>query len=140
MLAYMAASYADRVREYARREYIEPAKARRQSTVRIVTGEVHKGVHLSNRVPLVCQALQSPKFLNDNGLVLEKREGPPSGMSTTVTFTYRILDADQTSAQPPDWPFQKLRGVAKEVFHSLGGGEDLLRKEREQFQGPGETP
>jgi hypothetical protein len=131
----------DRVREYARREYIEPARARRQATVRVVAGEIQKAVRLTNRVPLVCQALKSHKFLTENHLLLEKLEGPPSGMSTTVAFTYRILDeaALQTSAQPEQWPFQKLRGVAKEVFRSLGGGERFLRKEREQFHGPGEA-
>lgn len=126
----MAVSHADRVREYARREYIEPARARRQSTVRVVAGEVQKAVRLSNRVSLVCQALKSHKFLNENRLALEKWEGPPSGMSTTVAFTYRMLDAVE---QPDGWPFKKLRGVAKEVFHSLGGGEACLREERRKF-------
>jgi hypothetical protein len=41
--------------------------------------------------------------------------------------------------QPEEWPFQKLRGVAKEVFRSLGGGEAFLRKEREEFRGPGDV-
>ena len=136
----MAVSHADRVREYARREYIEPARARRQSTVRVIAGEVQKGVRLSNRVSLVCQALKSHKFLTENHLLLEKWEGPPSGMSTTVTFVYRMLDAvQQGSVKPDEWPFQKLRGVAKEVFRSLGGGEAYLRKERAHFHGPGES-
>ena len=42
------------------------------------------------------------------------------------------------SLQPEEWPFKKLRGVAKEVFRSLGGGETFLRKERERFHGPGD--
>src|SRR5580704_1701002 len=92
---------SDRVREYARRHYIEPARARRQSTVRLVAGEIQKAVHLNNRAPLVCQALKSHKFLAENHLFLEKCEGPPSGISTTATFIYRILaDADQPSTQP----------------------------------------
>jgi hypothetical protein len=132
-------THADRVRDYARREYIEPARARRQSTVRVVAGEVQKGVRLSNRVSLVCQALRSHKFLTENHLLLEKWEGPPSGMSTTVTFTYRVLDnVEQSPKQPEEWPFRKLRGVAKEVFRSLGGGEAFLRNEREKFHGPGD--
>ena len=136
----MPTTHADRVREYARRAYIEPARARRQSTVRVVAGEVQKAVHLSNRVSLVCQALKSRKFLTENHLLLEKLEGPPSGMSTTVAFTYRVLDAvQQSSTHPDEWAFQKLRGVAKEVFQSLGGGESFLRKEREEFQGPGDA-
>src|SRR5580700_3960847 len=136
----MPATHADRVRDYARREYIEPARARRQSTVRVVAGEVQKAVRLSNRVSLVCQALKSHKFLAENHVLLEKWEGPPSGMSTTVAFTYRILDsAQQPSTQPQEWPFKKLRGVAKEVFRSLGGGAAFLRKEREKFHEPGDA-
>ena len=108
--------------------------------MRVVAGEVQKAVHLSNRVSLVCQALKSHKFLTENRLRLEKWEGPPSGMSTTVAFTYRVLDdVQQPSAQPEEWPFKKLRGVAKEVFRSLGGGEAFLRKEREEFSGPGDA-
>jgi hypothetical protein len=136
----MPVTHADRVRDYARREYIEPARKRRQSMVRVVAGEVQKGVHLSNRVSLVCQALKSHKFLAENHLLLEKWEGPPSGMSTTVAFTYRVLDtALQPSTQPEEWPFKKLRGVAKEVFRNLGGGEAFLREERDKFHGPGDA-
>jgi hypothetical protein len=102
--------------------------------VRIVAGEVQKAVHLSNRVPLVCQALKSHKFLDDNGLSLEKWEGPPSGMSTTVVFTYRFRTPDAKGAgEKAGWPFLRLRGIAKEVFSDLGGGEEFIRKEREQF-------
>jgi 5-methylcytosine-specific restriction protein B len=134
----METSHADRVREHARREYIEPAKHRRESTIRIVAGDVQKALRLSNRVPLVCQALKSHKFLNENHLVLEKWEGPPSGMSTTVVFTYRLLDdASQTSSESAESMFLALRGIAKDVFQSLGGGEAFIRKEREEFYGPG---
>jgi hypothetical protein len=60
-------------------------------------------------------------------------------MSTTVTFTYRLLDkAGKTSRQAAEWPFLRLRGIGKDVFQSLGGGEAFIRKEREQFYGPGE--
>jgi hypothetical protein len=61
-------------------------------------------------------------------------------MSSTVTFTYRMLDADSPgSAQRGEWPFGGLRGVAKEVFRGVGGGEAFLLKEREQFYGPGDV-
>jgi hypothetical protein len=131
-------SHADRVRQYARQEYIEPARRRHETTIRIVAGDVQKAVRLSNRVSLVCQALKSHKFLDENHLVLEKWDGPPSGMSTTVVFTYRVLDkAGQTSSQPSHSPFLRLRGIGKDVFQSLGGGEAFIRKEREQFYGTG---
>jgi hypothetical protein len=132
---------SDRVREFARREYIEPARARHESSVRIVAGNVQKAVRLNNRVPLVCQALKSSKFLDENHLVLEKWDGPPSGMSTTVVFTYRLLNGDEKATGPrPEWPFTKLRGIAKEVFGSLGGGEAFIKGERERFREPGHQP
>jgi hypothetical protein len=131
-------THADRIRELARMEYIEPARARHESIVRIVAGNVQKAARLSNRVPLVCQALKSSKFLDENHLVLEKWEGPPSGLSTTVTFTYRLLDEGQNAPRPhTEWPFMKLRGLAKGVFKSLGGGEAFIRQERERFHEPG---
>src|SRR5664279_294015 len=132
-------SHADRVREHARQQYVEPARRRHESTIRIVAGEVQKAVQLSNRVSLVCQALKSHKFLDENRLVLEKWDGPPSGMSTTVIFTYRLTDqAGQTSSESAESLFLQLRGIGKDVFQSLGGGEAFIRKEREQFYGPGQ--
>jgi hypothetical protein len=134
-------THADRIRELARTEYIEPARTRHESIVRIVAGNVQKAAGLSNRVPLVCQALKSSKFLDENHLVLEKWEGPPSGLSTTVTFTYRLLNDEERKPAPRlEWPFMKLRGLAKDVFRSLGGGETFIRQEREQFHGPGHQP
>jgi hypothetical protein len=132
---------SDRVREFARMEYIEPARARHESSVRIIAGNVQKGVRLNNRVPLVCQALKSSKFLDENHLVLERWEGPPSGMSTTVVFTYRLLNNEDKAPGPnPEWPFSKLRGIAKEVFGNLGGGEAFIQQERERFHESGHSP
>jgi hypothetical protein len=127
-------SATEQVRQYSSKQYIEPARKRGDATVRIVAGDVHNAVHLSNRVPLVCQALESRKFLEENGLELEKMEGPPSGRSTTAAFTYRIkTSGTRVPAEMPEWPFLQLRGIAKDTFQSLGGGEEFIRNEREQF-------
>jgi hypothetical protein len=131
-------SHADEVREYARREYIEPARKRGESTVRIVAGDVQRAVKLSNRAALVCQALKSHKFLKENHLVLEKWEGPPSGVSTTVKAVYRLEGEPEQAAKSPDpTGFLKFRGIAKDLFESLGGGEAFIRSEREAW-GSGE--
>jgi hypothetical protein len=130
--------YADQVREHARQEYIEPARRRGDSIVRIVAGDVQKAARLVNRTALVCQALKSHKFLKENHLALERWDGPPSGMSTTVTFTYRLAGPPPAAGQPPgESPLLQLWGIGKEVFQSLGGGEAFIRSEREQW-GPGE--
>src|SRR5258706_12935340 len=94
-------SHSDRVREYSRKEYIEPARQRGDSTVRIVAGDVQKAVKLSNRAALVCQALKSHKFLKENHLILEKWEGPPGGVSTSVKAVYRLEGEPEQAANRP---------------------------------------
>ena len=132
---YMAkASLTDKIRDHARRQYIEAARRRREAVVQIVAGDVHKALGLSNRVPVVCNALASKSFLEENKIALESREGPPSGLSTTVKFTYRLLENGGTDAARS--PFLGLRGVAKQVFQALGGGEAFIRAERDQFDKP----
>ena len=131
----MRGQYADQVRDYVRREYVEPARRRGDSTVQIVAGKILKGLRFNTgRAPLVCSALKTRKFLAENKLVLERAEGPRKMQATTVTYTYRLTDGGQSSSASP---FLQLRGAAKHVFGKLGGGEAFLRKERAQFYGPG---
>jgi len=131
---------ADRIRDHARVAYIEPARRRGESTVRIRAGDLRKEMGFANdRVPAICGALKARKFRDENRLVLEKLEGPPKKQGTTVTFTYRLLDEQPESDQAKaEAAFLALRGIAKEVFRSLGGGEAFIRKERESFYGPSE--
>ena len=129
---------SDAVRKYAGTEYIAAARRKGQDVVRIVAGDVHRALKLNSRLPLVCSALKSRKFLEDNRLEIEKREGPPSGMSSTVAFTYRLLGApDHLRPANDDW-FMSLRGISKDVFESLGGGEAFIRRMREHFYEPDE--
>jgi hypothetical protein len=97
---------------------------------------------VSGRVPAVCSALKTREFLDGNALRLVSRTGPESGQSTTVTYTYEFLDqetdrgGDSTSIDA----WLALRGIAKDVFASLGGGEAYIREERRNFYGPGKDP
>jgi hypothetical protein len=123
-------SLSSQVRDYARRHYIDPARRHREAVVQIVAGDVHKALRLSNRVPVVCNALSSNRFLEENQIALESHEGPPSGLSATVRFTYRLLREKEAA------PFLESRGIAKQVFQALGGGEAFIRAERGQFGKP----
>jgi len=134
----MTTGNSKRIREYARREYIEPARQRGEITVRIVAGDVHKALRLQNRSPQVCSALRSRKFLEENHLALEKAEGPPRGMSTTMKFTYRVLDVGPAGRIASEDPLMRLKGIGRELFKSLGGGEAFIRHEREHFCDSGE--
>lgn len=124
-------SDSDLVREHAAGVYLAEARRRSLTTFQVNVGAVHKALGLHNRVPLVCAALKSAKFLKENHLRIVAETGPPSGQSTTVTFTYEILVSESKSASTD--PLLKLRGIAKELFHALGGGEAFIRNERRHF-------
>ncbi|MGB8768540.1 MAG: hypothetical protein WCC92_02925 [Candidatus Korobacteraceae bacterium] len=133
-------SAAQDVRDYVRKQYIEPARRKGQKHVRIVAGDVHRALNLHNRVPNVCTALTSKILLQENHLVIEEREGPPSGLGTRMTYTYRFLEPDDQCEAPPEaHTFEKLHGLLSEALRSLGGGEAFLRKERSSFYGHDEA-
>src|SRR5690349_11077893 len=140
MLLAVLIRQADRIREHARVKYIEPARRKGESTVRIRVGDVRKELGFANdQVPAICGALRARKFRDENHLILEKLEGPPKKQATTVTFTYRLADSrTMTQEAQTDAAFFALRGIGKEVFRALGGGEAFIRKEREQFHGTGD--
>ncbi len=122
---------AEQVKEFARRQYLEPARRRGETTIRIVAGDLHRALRFVNRVPTVCTALRSTRFLQENGLILEKREGPPSGLGTKVAYTYRFSqEGATTKLAHHSLGFLRLRGIAKDVFRELGGAEPFLRGER----------
>jgi len=128
-------SQADQIRDYVRRTYIEPARQRREKTVRIVAGDVAKALHLQRNLPNVCQALGGKKFQTENDVRLIERQAPPSGQSNTVTFVY-----DVATRKPEPSRFAgllSLEGIGKDVFAALGGGEAFLRQEREHFYDDG---
>jgi hypothetical protein len=130
-------SASDRVREFAHETYISPARRRKEKTVTINVGQVQKGVGLRNRVSLVCQALRSEKkFQRPNGLHLISETGPPSGQSTTVTYTYEFVDSrkERENTADPEDAWNRLRGALKDVFAEFGGGEAYLRSERASFR------
>jgi hypothetical protein len=139
MTTISSISDSDLIRQHAYEEYISAARRRGEKTLSINAGAVHRALALNNRVPLVCAALGSRKFLTEYGLRILSKTGPPSGQSTTVTFTYEIVGVE---SQPPSAleTWQSLRGIAKDIYASFGGGEAYLKQERANFYGPGRDP
>jgi hypothetical protein len=130
---------SDQVRAYVRNHYIAPARKAGLSTVRVRAGEVHKALKWDlRRVPQVCAALSTRKFLVSANLELLKKSGPPSGQSTTVEFLYKILGPSEKAMTPPTSPapiqngegLKALYGLLKNTFRELGGGEAFLKAER----------
>lgn len=131
----------DRVRRSAAEKYIMPARAKKQATVTIQTGLLEKslvksGILQPNRFPIVCNALKSRKFLKDNNLTLLKVQAPPSGQSSTVSYTYRLgPDAGNKPEVTPAHPaFADLRGILKRAYPHLGGAEAFHEAERESWE------
>src|ERR1700730_15357090 len=81
---------SDAVRRHAYEKYIAAARRRREKTVAINVGEVHRALALNNRVPLVCAALGSKKFLTEHGLRILSKTVPPPRQRTTVTVPSAI--------------------------------------------------
>jgi hypothetical protein len=64
---------------------------------------------------------------------LKEVTGPPSGVSTTARFTFEIASSASSTPGSDRNPLWELRGIAREIFEQLGGGENFIFKEREQF-------
>jgi hypothetical protein len=80
--------FAEEVREYALKNYIQPARAAKAASVQICAGDIHKALNYHARVPLVCSALTAMSFRRTHNLRLLKVDGP--GQSTTTTFTFGL--------------------------------------------------
>jgi hypothetical protein len=124
---------ADAVRQYVLTQYIRPARERGDRDVSVTAGEVHKALGLKNRIPLVCAALRSARFQAANHLSLKDVTGPPSGMSTTVKFTFEILSSASGRGAAAVNPLWNLRGIAKGVFEQPSEWEDTVKQERAQL-------
>ena len=136
---------SDQVRTYVREHYILPARKLGATAVTVRAGEVHRALGWDlKRVPQVCSALSTRKILRSANVELLERKGPPSGQSTTVEFTFKLLgpDEDSSNALLADNPdkrtpngsgLESLFGIFEEEFRALGGGEAFLRAERSSW-------
>lgn len=123
---------ADRIRMYGRERYVMPARHRRENRFSIRAGDVVRELKLAGRTPAVCSALRSRQFLQSNQLRLVTTDGPQSGQSTTMVYTYEFVETDE-GAVPQKDAWSRLRGALKDVFAELGGGENYLQAERNSF-------
>ena len=133
---------SDQVRSFVQERYIAPARKVGASAVTVRVRDVHKALKWElRRIPQVCAALSTLKFQRSAHVALLKKTGPPSGQSTTVEFTYKLLDKGKSEAPQTQTASQSARvkdgtglealyGILEEEFKALGGGEAFLRGER----------
>ena len=85
--AGMADSDADRIRQYALKHFVQPARDQRESSVTIRAGDLHNALGLSNAHANVCQALRGRLFRNLAGVGQTTVTGPENSSTTTFIFT-----------------------------------------------------
>ena len=78
---------AEEVRRYAFKK-IQEARQKGEKTVTFTALEIHKGMGLTQRFPLVCSAIDADKFLDYASVILISREGPKQ--STTARWTFDL--------------------------------------------------
>ncbi len=125
---------AEDIRQAGHR-YVARARAEGRDTLTIVTGDIVRELRVPYRIPSVVSALGSKRFQKENGITLEHREGPPSGVSASTRFTYRLNEAISAEATKPS-SLWALRGAGKAVFKAVGGGQAFLTEERSQLNLP----
>jgi hypothetical protein len=146
----MNTGLSDQVRAVARAKYVHPAilagKRHFSSPVRNLLEDLLTDGFPARNTPQVCSALQTSKFLRENGLEIEGVDGPPKKMSTTVVVRYRVAEPsaqpnaskiprkgaamDPNGETPSERAFrltEKMRGLLKEELAEYGGGEAFLR-------------
>lgn len=140
----MGVGLSDKIRAMAQAKYVNPAlrsgKTEFSIRVRDLLTDLQTQGFPAGNTPQICNALKTTKFLRDNGLEIESVEGPPSKVSPTVVFKYRVGSSTKRGEvapkvnSPMEDPIEralrlteKLRGVLKEELAEYGGGEAFLR-------------
>lgn len=140
----MAVGLSEKIRSMARMKYVDPAMrsghTRFSIRVRDLISDLQAEGIPPTYTPQICSALQTRKFLVENGLEIEEVEGPPKKVSPTVVIKYRVQEASGvnllatadhvTSEDPSTRAFrltEKLRGILKDELAEYGGGEAFLR-------------
>lgn len=146
----MSLGLSEKIRALAQAKYVNPAlhAGKEQFSIRVrdLLGDLQAQGFAGGHTPQICSALQTAKFLRENGLEIEEVEGPPSKMSPTVVVRYRVVKhggqdgttAGRAEAGKPEPVAEdpsaramrlagKLRGIMKEELEEFGGGEAFLR-------------
>ncbi len=80
---------ADNVREYVMTAYVKPARRAGMNTVSFTALDVHNGMRLQSRMPLVCSSIDAGKFLDFAAVTLVRRSGPKQSSSVHWVFALK---------------------------------------------------
>jgi len=140
---------SDQVREIAKSRFVEPALLAGKTRFSVAVKDVLKDLVAEGfppgNTPQVCSALRKETFLREHGLEIESIDGPPSKMSTTVVFHYKVATprsqsnaeksrAPQDPSEASETPEartrrlgESLRGILRDELAEYGGAEGFIR-------------
>jgi hypothetical protein len=159
---------SDLVRQVVAEKYVRPAiqvgKTRFSVAVREIMKDLQGSGFPVGNYPQICTAMRTGKFLKEQGLEIEKIDGPPKGLSPTVVVHYKLAGAPGTihssgpnganrnsstaeavvapAETPQERAFrltQGLCGLLKEELAEYGGGEAFIQWIRSDDGGPPPT-
>ena len=135
-MAKSKTGWSERVREVARREYVEPARATRE-VVRIPFGEFKsKLVRLGfpqGHANQVATPLETDKFWKPLGLELCSPKGQARTVDSVIEFRFTAHQqfAGGQREEPPAEKASRLigqmRGLMKDAIDARGGAEAFIR-------------
>lgn len=82
----MKHTISDEICEYAKAHYVRPARQHGKHELTIRAGDVHRDMKFTNRLPLVCSALQAKAFETLSRVRLLEQLGPHAGSNRTLKF------------------------------------------------------
>jgi hypothetical protein len=80
---------SDEIRKYAKTHFVIPARKKGDARVSFTARDIHEGLDLASRYPMVCSAIDSKKFAEFARIELTKRDGPQQG--ATAHWTFKVL-------------------------------------------------
>jgi len=148
----MSTGLSEKIRQLARIRYVDPSIRAGEHKISIRVRDIlddmnAEGLPGTGHTPQICSALQTGKFLRENGLEISKVEGPPSGQSPTVVIHYRIAHRNagarrgasqqqeegrlvEKAETPEEWAHRmtgKICGLLKDEITAMGGTEAFIR-------------
>lgn len=77
---------ADEIRSFVIDQIIIPARVSEKRYVIIRSGDIHRAMNLNSRMPAVCSAIGSNKFLEQSKTKQVSRKGPNQGATVEWVF------------------------------------------------------
>ena len=96
-------SQADNIRKYITERLVKPARSRRETSIEIISGDVHNSMGLKNALPAVCSVLEGAALAQLANIRLVKRLSPIDSDKPSSTIRYRFaLETTHHAEKAPD--------------------------------------